>query len=195
MTTLLFSGGLDSTAISWWKRPDVLLNVDYGQVSALAEKEAATKLANLINLPIEFISVDLGSIGSGDLSRKAPIDIAPTSDWWPFRNQLLISIAAAWSVHRGYQTVMIGSVKSDNSFADSTPSFIDLMRSVLAVQEGNIGIEAPALEMSAVQLIKQSGIPLQILPLCFSCNVSSRPCGMCRSCIKYRETLSFFNLI
>ena len=41
-TALLLSGGMDSIAIAWWKRPDIALTLDYGQQAANAEIKAAT---------------------------------------------------------------------------------------------------------------------------------------------------------
>lgn len=40
-TALLLSGGMDSLAIAWWKRPDIAITLDYGQEAADAEKRAS----------------------------------------------------------------------------------------------------------------------------------------------------------
>lgn len=42
MRALLLSGGLDSTAIAAWQRPDVCVTVDYGQRPARGELAAST---------------------------------------------------------------------------------------------------------------------------------------------------------
>ena len=48
MIGLLLSGGMDSTSIAWWKRPDVAISVDYGQRAAAAELEAAGAVCRAI---------------------------------------------------------------------------------------------------------------------------------------------------
>ena len=37
-TALLLSGGMDSIALAYWKRPDIALTIDYGQAAADAEE-------------------------------------------------------------------------------------------------------------------------------------------------------------
>src|SRR3954469_1749497 len=91
---LLLSGGMDSYALAFLNKPDIALNINYGQKSAIAELQASKLLAERLHIPLLELSIDLSSIGSGDLTDNAPIHHAPASDWWPFRNQALITLAA-----------------------------------------------------------------------------------------------------
>ncbi len=65
MHFLLFSGGIDSTALAAWLRPNVLVTVDYGQRVADAEVRAATEIATRLGLRHELIRVDAGALGVG----------------------------------------------------------------------------------------------------------------------------------
>ena len=79
-SALLLSGGMDSTAIAWWKRPDLTITIDYGQKAAEAEKHASSQVAHALGIPHEVITVDCSSLGSGDMAHAAPDSHATTSD-------------------------------------------------------------------------------------------------------------------
>ncbi len=189
LTALLFSGGIDSVALAHWKRPDVLLTINYGQTTASAEIRTARYFARELNLPLDVVETDLRCIGSGSLAKMPACAEGVHPEWWPFRNQLLVSIGAAWASIHGVSRLLIGTVKSDECFADGRMEFLNAMNALLAVQEGAIQIEAPAIEMEGLDLVKVSKMAHRYLPMCFSCNVSVKPCGNCRSCIKFGQIL------
>jgi 7-cyano-7-deazaguanine synthase len=143
-TAILLSGGIDSIALAHWKRPELAITVNYGQVPALAEMDASRAVARDLGLEHEIVSVDCSPIGSGDLAGSTPHDAAPASDWWPYRNQLLITIGAARALACGASRMLIGTVASDHFHADGRPEFIALMADVLRLQEGSLDLEAPA---------------------------------------------------
>lgn len=195
LTALLFSGGIDSTAVAWWLRPDKLLTVDYGQRTACSEISAATEIGRLLEIPHYFIRLDLSGIGGGSLVGKAPSSFSEHAEWWPFRNQFLVTIGSAWALSNGVGRLMMGTVKSDCCFADGTHDFFDSMSKVLRMQEGNLELDAPALELDSATLVTKSGMATKNLLLCHSCSVSDYQCGMCRSCLKYRSVLDQFGLL
>ncbi|RZK34504.1 MAG: 7-cyano-7-deazaguanine synthase, partial [Hymenobacter sp.] len=47
----------------------------------------------------------------------------------------------------------------------------------------------PAIKMTSVQLVQQSGISDSLLHWAHSCHKSNIPCGNCRGCNKYREVM------
>jgi len=186
---LLFSGGMDSIALAAWKRPDCLLTINYGQRPFTGEYRAAKAAADALDLRHELLEVSTASVGSGDLAGTSPADIAPASDWWPFRNQLLITLAAARAVSAtGMAELLIATVRSDDVHADGRKSFVDAMDALLSVQEGGLRLRAPALELSTADLVRQSKIDLSILAWAHSCHVAEWACGACRGCNKHRET-------
>ncbi|MEG3492538.1 7-cyano-7-deazaguanine synthase [Klebsiella variicola] len=93
-TGLILSGGMDSVCIAWWKKPEVAFTVDYGQKAANAEVQAAEQICKILNIEHHVLRVDCSSLGSGDLAGKASDKNAPETDWWPYRNQMLVTLIA-----------------------------------------------------------------------------------------------------
>lgn len=185
MKALLLSGGMDSIALAYWLRPEIAITVDYGQRAAQAELNAAMQVAGQLGLQHEVITIDCRAIGSGDMGDRSALDMAPAPEWWPFRNQLLITFAAARGIALGVTEIMTGSVASDGVHADGRPGFYAAMDAVTAIQEGSIRVTAPALSLTTADLIKQSGIPRELLSWAHSCHVSNLACGQCRGCAKH----------
>lgn len=185
MTGLLLSGGLDSISILYWKRPNFALTINYGQNCAEAEKKAAEYACKQLGIEHHILSIDCSILGSGDLSKKDPHQLAPHSDWWPFRNQLLITFAAMYLIKYKVSKIYIGSLQPDKQFKDGTSKFTELISNLISFQEGSINIEAPAINMTTNELIKKSNIPLSILLCAHSCHKGNIPCGKCRGCNKY----------
>jgi 7-cyano-7-deazaguanine synthase len=186
---LLFSGGIDSAAVAYWKRPDLLLHIDYGQLAASGELRAARVIAKRINIPLKELRADCSAVGSGDLVGSQSSPCAPSSSWWPFRNQLLATLGAAVAVNSGIETLMIATVTPDRMYRDGSNEFIVRFREVLAIQEGTLGFEAPSIELTTSQLVQKSRIPCSILAWSYSCHLGSSACGRCRGCLNRYNTL------
>ncbi len=122
------------------------------------------------------------------MAGRAAIDVAPIPEWWPFRNQMLITLAAMRGIALDVTRLLIGTVKSDSSHADGRREFIAAMDDVLKLQEGGLRLEAPAIDLTAVELIRTSAIPREILAWAHSCHVAEYACGVCRGCHKHYET-------
>lgn len=188
-TALLLSGGMDSYALAFMCRPDVAITIDYGQRPAEAEIRAATIITERLDINHEVIWLDLNNLGSGDLSTRPALEFAPASDWWPYRNQMLITMAAMHAVGQKVGQLMIATVKSDEIHKDGTAEFIRLMDQVMQAQEGGLRILAPAIGLSTVELVRTSKIPLSLLAWSHSCHTSNIACGQCRGCFKQRAVL------
>lgn len=187
MKALLLSGGMDSIAVAFWQRPEIAITIDYGQRAAEAEIAAASQVAKEIGMQHEIITIDCRAIGSGDMAGSDALGVAPVPEWWPFRNQLLVTFAAARGIVLGVAEVMTGSVSSDGTHADGRPEFYDAMDRVTAVQEGGIRISAPALTMTTAELVRHSGVPREILAWAHSCHTGNLACGQCRGCVKHYQ--------
>ncbi|WP_295543328.1 7-cyano-7-deazaguanine synthase [uncultured Pseudacidovorax sp.] len=186
---LLLSGGIDSTALAYWQRPKHALTIDYGQAAASAERRAAAQVARELELDHHNMTVNLRALGLGRMAGLQPEVDAPTPEWWPFRNQLLITFAAAKAVVLGADAVMVGTLATDGLHADGRPEFLETMRSLFQQQERQIKLLAPASKMNALQLVRRSGVPRQLLAWTHSCHVADYACGTCRGCNKHIETL------
>lgn len=185
---ILLSGGMDSTAVAYQYRPSVAITVDYGQLPAPGERRAAAAIADELGMKHEIVEADLRALGSGDMAGRAPLDVAPIPEWWPFRNQMLITLAAMRGIALGVTRLLMGTVKGDRAHADGRREFFAAMDQVLKKQEGGMGLAAPAIDLTPAELIRTSRTPREILAWAHSCHVAEYACGVCRGCHKHRET-------
>lgn len=188
-TALLLSGGMDSISIAWWKRPDIAITLDYGQYAAEAEINAASSTCYTLNIEHHIVRVDCRSLGSGDMAGTLADPNAPSSDWWPYRNQLLVSLAAMKAISLGVTHLWIGTVKSDGSHLDGTPEFVNKINDLMLFQEGGMTVEAPAIMLSTPELVRISAVPPSALAWAHSCHKANVACGSCRGCNKYFQVL------
>ncbi|MFC0387625.1 7-cyano-7-deazaguanine synthase [Muricoccus vinaceus] len=188
-TALLLSGGMDSTALAWWLRPDYGVTVDYGQLPAEAEIRAAGAVCGEIGIEHVVIRADLRVLGSGDMAGTERSEVAPVSEWWPFRNQMLVTLAAMRLLPLGVGRLLIGCLSTDGAHADGRADFVVAADALLAMQEGSMRLEAPAVELTAAELLRRSDVPRDVLSWAHSCHVSNFACGMCRGCQKHYVTL------
>lgn len=182
---LLLSGGLDSTALAAIHRPALTLFIDYGQRPADAESRAAAKTAELLGLPHEQITLGLDAIGGGLMFDEAPLAGAPSPEWWPYRNQLLVTAAAAVALRRGLGVVMTGTVAEDGArHADGTEAFYTALDQVLRLQEGGVRVTAPAIASTTEALLAKAALPASLTTWTVSCHRATLPCGDCPGCWK-----------
>ncbi len=193
-TALLLSGGMDSTAIAFWLKPDIAITIDYGQLSFRGELRAAKKICAEIGLEQVILTMDCRDIGSGDLAGTQALACAPVPEWWPFRNQFLITMGAMKAVSMQVDTLYFGSVSTDAAHADGRPEFFSNMSRLLSLQEGSISLEAPAITMRSEELIRKSGISPSLLYWSHSCHRSEYACGLCRGCSKHMQVLEALGL-
>jgi len=184
---LLLSGGQDSAALLYMLRPSFAITIDYGQRPAEAEIRASSHLCKSLNIDHRVISIDCSTLGSGDMVGSPALPEAPVPEWWPYRNQLLVTMAAAVALTRNCSQLVIGTVKTDSSHADGTAGFVEVLSRLLMMQEGGLDLVAPAIGLTSAELVKKSGIPLELLCWAHSCHVSNLACGQCRGCNKHLE--------
>ena len=181
---LLLSGGIDSAAVAWWKRPDIAYTIDYGHSAAAAEIRVARKICEIMKCQHKVFKVDAVHLGAGPLAKKAASDLSPHREWWPFRNQFLLTVAGMHAVQHGLHELLIGSVRGDSRHADGKRIFVERIDQLMARQEGGLRVVAPALSYSTVQLISKSKIPAAILLATHSCHSGNAHCCACPGCNK-----------
>lgn len=193
---LLLSGGHDSIALAAWLRPAACLTIDYGQRPVEGEIRAAAAVSGALGLPWHSFRVDLTPVGSGllhgdDKASETALVNSPSPEWWPYRNQLLVSLAAAWALPRGFDQIVVGSVKPDGDrHLDGTAGFYTRIDDVVAYQEGGIRVFAPATDMTTVDLVNTSGVTDDVLGYAHSCHIATYSCGACPGCRKHEEVLA-----
>ena len=188
-TALLLSGGMDSLSIAWWKRPNVAITLDYGQLAAEAEFRASKAICAILGIEHHVLRVDCRLLGSGDMAGGEADANAPASDWWPYRNQLLATLAPMKAISLGVTHLWLVTVKSDGSHRDGTHEFVDALDRLLSLQEGGMRVEAPAIGLSTAELVRLARVPLDQLAWAHSCHKANVACAQCRGCNKYFEVL------
>lgn len=187
---LLFSGGLDSTALAAKLSPKLLF-VDYGQASAGGEHAAATRVAAALELPLISVSLGIRDFGSGLLHGAEHVGPAPSPEWWPYRNQFLLTAGAAIALREGCRSVWLGSVKGDGErHLDGSETFYQLADTLVAYQEGGIRVEAPGISQTTEELITSTELPTSVIGWTFSCHRADLPCGECPGCWKRQRVLA-----
>lgn len=187
---LLLSGGIDSTSVAAWHGCDGTLTIDYGQVSARGEINAAVAVAAALRVTNETVVVDASAVGSGFLAGRRPWNDSVPPEWWPFRNQLLATIGAAYALGNGYSEVLLGAVAGDGArHADGSQAFFERLDALVAMQEGGIRVRAPARHLTALELLRESGLSRDVLGWTHSCHKSDLACGDCPGCWKRQQLL------
>lgn len=185
MKVVLLSGGMDSAALVYWSRPDLALTVDYGQLAAEGEIRAAKAICTELSISHEVVTTDTRRLGGGTMAGAGVSSATP--EWWPFRNQLLLTLGVM-RMGAAPGELLIGTVASDKVHSDGRTEFLQSFNALLSAQQANITVLAPAIEMSSVELIEKSLVPEGILGWTLSCHTGPVGCGECRGCYKHVET-------
>lgn len=181
---ILLSGGVDSISLAYYLRPEIAYTIDYGQTVAKREIYVSKYICKELNIEHKVIKVDCKSLGSGTLVNKKNIEISPSNEWWPFRNQLLITLSNMQAINDGVSEIYLASVKSDDFHKDGTKEFYDLINKTVSYQEGNIKILCPTIDYYSHELIQEFKVPIDLISIAHSCHTSNLACGKCSGCIK-----------
>lgn len=190
---LLLSGGLDSTALAVLRCPSNALTIDYGHVCAEAERVAARTVCDLLGITHHTLTIDCSAIGAGllagqdipDQTSSGRDEHGAAAEFWPFRNQLLATLAAGVAYRLGLKRVVLGCVSSDRErHVDGSPAFVEALAAVTRMQEGGIDVVAPASELTTQDLIELAEVPLSLLGWTHSCHTANLACGSCPGCRK-----------
>jgi 7-cyano-7-deazaguanine synthase len=202
-SVVLFSGGIDSTTALVWARGNSdevrALTFDYGQRHKVEVRMARTT-ARRIGVPHTVLKIDLRQIGGSALTdgtialprykKLPPLASGPPATYVPFRNGILIALAAAWAeVHGGTEIVCGFNIVDSPEYPDTRPAFIRAMqRAVAAGTKAAFG--GPGIKITApFVLMKKSAIIRLGLSLgadyshsvtCYA--GAERPCGACSAC-------------
>ncbi len=197
---VVLSGGMDSAtalAVAADKGERLaLLHFDYGQRNRLQEQRAFDALAKRYDVekklvvPMDFLKI-IG--GSALTDEKIPVpdempkngEIPPT--YVPFRNGIMLAIAAAWAEVIGAKKIYTGFVEEDSSgYPDCREIFVGAMEKAVNLgrrPESEVEIVAPLLHLRKSEIVKlgtKLGVPYK---LTYSCYIGGeKHCGKCPAC-------------
>ncbi len=190
---ILVSGGLDSTTLMYLFVEQgvdfVPLFVNYGQHCADHELDTLRKV-----IPLKYADnveiIDVSSIYKYSQSRF----IKPANLWKesitaddlyiPYRNVLLLTIAASFAQTIGLNKVYSAFINSNHAKEiDCSSEFFNKLEGLLS-EYGSVKIEMPFRNMTKYEVAKL-GIELKApIGHTFSCQASPEiPCGACPNCV------------
>jgi 7-cyano-7-deazaguanine synthase len=111
-------------------------------------------------------------------------------EFWPYRNQMLVTLAAMAYADRKPTSILLGSVMGDEIHPDGTEAFRAAMDTLLRVQS-ETRLESPAAAFTTEQLIERARAPISLLGWTFSCHTGEWACGVCRGCTKHEQVMAW----
>jgi 7-cyano-7-deazaguanine synthase len=174
---LLFSGGLDSTAVLHMllgQHFDVqTLFIDYGQAAASQEWAHAEKLARQHHVGLQMVQVKSnGEFRPGEITG---------------RNSLLISVAVTFgSIGRGLLAL---GIHSGTGYYDCSPDFVMRMGHLVSEQTaGRLRLYAPFVDWTKRDIWDYCLVSNVPVGMTYSCETGGQaPCGVCPSCRDRRQ--------
>lgn len=199
---LVLSGGMDSTTLLYDRIDQIALAVtfDYGSRHNAREIECAKKNCEILGvehivIPLEFMGKYFKSsllIGGEEIPEGHYADDNMKSTVVPFRNGIMLSIAAGLAESRGLTKVMLANHGGDHAiYPDCRPSFIDAMSE--AIKQGTyegITIDAPYTNITKSDIArigKRLGMDYSLTYSCYK--GGEKHCGKCGTCVERMEAL------
>jgi 7-cyano-7-deazaguanine synthase len=170
--TVLFSGGIDSTACLHLLQRDGYdvsgLFVDFGQAAAQMERRSIEALSKRLSIPVKVVKVSTEqNFSTGELTG---------------RNAFLIFTALLLGgCHDG---LLVLGIHAGTPYFDCSPSFITRIEPLVEeCTNGRVSVIAPFLHWAkddVYSLFSTCGIPVSET---YSCEAgTNQPCGVCASC-------------
>lgn len=200
-SVLILSGGVDSTTLLYEYRECIALALSFHYGSNHNDKEIpfaeyhCKKLGiKHINIPLSFMKQYFESSlldGSDAIPEGSYDDENMKSTVVPFRNGIMLSIAAGFAENYGLKHVMMANHSGDHSiYPDCRPEFAKFMSE--AIQAGTydgITLEAPYTNISKTDIVKR-GTKLGIdYTKTWSCYKGGNVhCGRCGTCVERKES-------
>lgn len=199
---IVLSGGMDSVTLLYDYKDSIALAVtfDYGSRHNAREIECARKNCEILGvehivIPLQFMEKYFKSsllIGGEDIPEGHYSDENMKSTVVPFRNGIMLSVAAGLAESRGLKKVMLANHSGDHAiYPDCRPEFIDAMS--LAISRGTydgVVIEAPYTNISKSDIArigKRIGVNYRLTYSCYK--GGEKHCGKCGTCVERMEAL------
>lgn len=192
---VLLSGGVDSICLTYGIRPDIAYTIDYGQTVAERELYVSKFICSQLNIEHKVIKINCTSLGSGSLANSEISNLSPSKEWWPFRNQLLVTFASMQAIKDSVKEIYLASVKSDEFHKDGTTEFYNLVDHLTSFQEGGIRIFCPTIKYYSHELVKKYNVPTRFITMAHSCHISNFSCGKCSGCLKQLRVRHELNIM
>ena len=201
---VLLSGGMDSTVLTHFLKAngDELHAISFDYGSKHNDKELGMaiyqakfmgidhKIAKLSFIQDFFIS-DLLKTG-GDIPEGHYTDAVMKKTVVPFRNGIMLSIAAGYAESVGAEAIAIASHAGDHPiYPDCRPCFNEAMRRAIGVgTDSEVKLLAPFANKTKREIAiigKELGVDFDMTWSCYK--GGDKPCGRCGTCVERIEAL------
>lgn len=203
---LVYSGGLDSTTLLYEYRDSIALAVSFDYGSKHNTREIAYAAENCKRVGVKHLVIPLGFIGQyfksdlllsgGEIPEGSYADDNMHSTVVPFRNGIMLAVAAGLAESYGLDTVMLANHSGDHAiYPDCRPEFVEAMDA--AVQAGTyegIRVVSPYCDITKRDIAlrgKALGIDYSLTYSCYK--GGEKHCGKCGTCTERKEALEGFD--
>lgn len=197
---IVLSGGMDSVSLLYDFADRIALAVNFNYGSNHNAREAEMARINCRKLGIELIEIDLAFIGKYFKSSLLEgADAIPTGEYdnenirstvVPFRNGIMLSVAAGIAESRGLAYVMMANHGGDHTiYPDCRPEFVSAMDN--AISSGtyeNIHLLAPYTNLTKADIARRGAEAGVDFSLTYSCYCGGEiHCGKCATCLERKQ--------
>ncbi|MBR5958495.1 MAG: 7-cyano-7-deazaguanine synthase QueC [Salinivirgaceae bacterium] len=199
---IVLSGGLDSTTMLYEYRERIAMAVSFHYGSNHNDRELAFAKLHCERLGIQHLIIPLDFIERYfNSSLLAGADAVPEGHYnddnmrstvVPFRNGIMLAVAAGLAENNGLQYVMIANHAGDHTiYPDCRPEFISAMDA--AISNGtynNARILAPYTNITKADIARRGKLLKIDYAETWSCYKGGKVhCGKCGTCVERREAL------
>ena len=203
---LVYSGGLDSTTLLYEYKDSIALAVsfDYGSKHNKRELEFAVLNCKRLGIrhlviPLEFMGKYFRSdllIGGGDIPEGSYADENMKSTVVPFRNGIMLSIAAGLAESYELDAIMLANHSGDHAiYPDCRPEFIEGMAAAVEAGTYNgVKVVSPYCNMTKREIAlrgRELGVDFSLTYSCYK--GGEKHCGKCGTCVERKEALEGFD--
>lgn len=202
-SVIIVSGGMDSITLLYDKKEEIALAVTFDYGSNHNAKEITWAKVHCERLKIKHIVIKLDFMhkyftsslleGADAIPEGHYADENMKSTIVPFRNGIMLSIAAGIAESNGLKKVLIANHGGDHTiYPDCRPAFIKAMNE--ATENGtyvNVSICAPYTNITKADIArigKRLGIDYSETWSCYK--GGEKHCGKCGTCIERKEALA-----
>lgn len=203
---LIYSGGLDSTTLLYEYKESIALAVSFDYGSKHNEREIAFARLNCEKLGLEHIVIPLEFMqkyfrssllkGGEDIPEGSYDDSNMQSTVVPFRNGIMLAIAAGLAESRGLDAIMMANHGGDHAiYPDCRPEFVDAFgKAVEAGTYNGVKLLSPYCDITKRDIAlrgKALGIDYSLTYSCYK--GGEKHCGKCGTCTERKEALEGFD--
>ena len=203
---LIYSGGLDSTTLLYEYRDRIALAVTFDYGSKHNAREIACAVEHCKKLGIKHLVIPLGFIGQyfksdllqsgGDIPEGSYADENMKSTVVPFRNGIMLAVAAGLAESYGLDAVLLANHSGDHAiYPDCRPAFIDAFAAAVEAGTYNgVKVLSPYCNITKRDIAlrgRDLGVDYRETYSCYK--GGEKHCGKCGTCVERKEALEGFD--